>query len=343
MRKHLTEFRDGVMTNARCRSNRRSKAVEIRRPHRRLSSTIARRDPLADISALRQLATASSLRRRSPSAADSIKSMKMMDRPVAVADTKPIGRGDRGTDPGLGMTDRGCQVLALGKACRNGRRQRAAGAVGIFGRKAWRRQRDGAVPRRSDNRRFRCPAPWPPLISTARHPIASRRWPWRAIAASLCATGSSSNAAASGRFGVISEARGTSFVRSASTASGASSRSPDVATITGSSTTCRGDHRVSPAAMASIVANCATIPILTASTVEIAEHGVDLRGHERRRHRMNAADARRVLGGQGGDDGCAIDAERRKRLQVGLDAGAARRIGAGDGERDRHRHRSARR
>jgi hypothetical protein len=30
-----------------------------------------------------------------------------------------------------------------------------------------------------------------------------------------------------------------------------------------------------------------------------------------------------VLGGQRRDDGCAVDAERRKRLEVGLDAGAA--------------------
>ena len=71
-----------------------------------------------------------------------------------------------------------------------------------------------------------------------------------------------------------------SFVRSASTASGASSRSPDVATITGSSTTCCGDQRVSPAAMASIAARLRHHADLDRLDVEIAEHRVDLRGHE---------------------------------------------------------------
>ena len=57
---------------------------------------------------------------------------------------------------------------------------------------------------------------------------------------------------------------------------------------------------------------------------------------------MNAADATCVLRGQSRDDGGAVDAERRERLQVGLDAGATRRIRAGDSERDRYRHRLAR-
>ena len=63
-------------------------------------------------------------------------------------------------------------------------------------------------------------------------------------------------------------------------------------------------------------------PDLDGLDVEIAEHGVHLRSHEIRRHRMNPAHAACVLGGQGGDDRGAVDAERRKRLQVGLDAGA---------------------
>ena len=61
-----------------------------------------------------------------------------------------------------------------------------------------------------------------------------------------------------------------SFVRNASTASAASSRSPEVATITGSSTTCFGDQRISPAAMASMTGGCATMPILTAPTARSA-------------------------------------------------------------------------
>ena len=56
--------------------------------------------------------------------------------------------------------------------------------------------------------------------------------------------------------------------------------------------------------------------------VEIGKHRVDLRGDELRRHLMDAADACGVLRGQRGDHGGAVDAERGKRLQVGLDAGS---------------------
>src|SRR5581483_435219 len=48
--------------------------------------------------------------------------------------------------------------------------------------------------------------------------------------------------------------------------------------------------------------------------------------------------AARVLRGERGDRRGAIDAERGKGLQVGLDAGAAAGIRSGDGERDRHGH-----
>src|SRR2546430_17582454 len=50
----------------------------------------------------------------------SVESVKMMHRPVAVADAKPIGCRDRRADPGLGLTHRGCHVLALGKTSRDG-------------------------------------------------------------------------------------------------------------------------------------------------------------------------------------------------------------------------------
>ena len=71
----------------------------------------------------------------------SIQPVKMMDRPIAVADVEPIGGRDRCADPGLGVTDRGFQLLALGKPGRDGRGQRASGAVGIVGRDARRGQR----------------------------------------------------------------------------------------------------------------------------------------------------------------------------------------------------------
>ena len=65
------------------------------------------------------------------------------------------------------------------------------------------------------------------------------------------------------------------------------------------------------------------MPILTAPTVEIGKHRVDLRGDELGRHLVDAADALGVLRGQRRDHGGAVDAERGKRLEVGLDAGAA--------------------
>ena len=45
----------------------------------------------------------------------SVESVKMMHRPVAVADAKPIGCRDRRADPDLGLTHRGCHVLTLGE------------------------------------------------------------------------------------------------------------------------------------------------------------------------------------------------------------------------------------
>ena len=64
---------------------------------------------------------------------------------------------------------------------------------------------------------------------------------------------------------------------------------------------------------------------LDRADVEIGKHRIDLRGDEFGRHLMNAADACGVLRRQRRDHGSAVDAERGKRLQVGLDAGAAAR------------------
>ena len=48
-----------------------------------------------------------------------VEPVKMMDRSMAMADAEPVGGRDRGADPGLGMTNRGIQVLAPGEAGRN--------------------------------------------------------------------------------------------------------------------------------------------------------------------------------------------------------------------------------
>src|SRR5205807_7684211 len=77
---------------------------------------------------------------------------------------------------------------------------------------------------------------------------------------------------------------------------------------------------------------------LDCADVEIAEYGIELRGDEIRRQRMNSADSFGVLRGQRRNDGGAVDAERGKGLEIGLNAGPSRGVRAGDGERDGRRH-----
>ncbi len=110
------------------------------------------------------------------------------------------------------------------------------------------------------------PVPWPPLISTALAPSARIRSACACISVSSAAISVSSKAAASGRLGVTTRARPRSSRRSVAIASGASSLSPEVATITGSSTTFVGFQRSSPAATASITPARASMPIFTAPT-----------------------------------------------------------------------------
>src|SRR5436305_14425373 len=77
---------------------------------------------------------------------------------------------------------------------------------------------------------------------------------------------------------------------------------------------------------------------LDRADVEIAEHSVKLRGDEIARQVMNSADGFRVLRGQRRNDGGAVDAERGKGLEIGLNAGPTGGIRAGDSEREEHRH-----
>ena len=63
---------------------------------------------------------------------------------------------------------------------------------------------------------------------------------------------------------------------------------------------------------------------------EVREDRVDLGCDEVRRHVVDGGDAERVLGGKRRQHARAINPERRKRLQVGLDPGAAARIRTGD-------------
>jgi hypothetical protein len=50
-----------------------------------------------------------------------IKLVKMMDRPMSVADRKPVRRRDRGADPGFGVTHGAFHVVTLGEASRDRR------------------------------------------------------------------------------------------------------------------------------------------------------------------------------------------------------------------------------
>ena len=128
-----------------------------------------------------------------------------------MADAETVRRRDRGADPGLGVAHGGFHILALRKPRGDRRGQRAAGAMGVFGRDARRGERDDAGGVDRDSRCSRRPAPWPPLISTAWQPSASSRLPCCSIGGFARATGSSSSAAASGRFGVISDGARNEF------------------------------------------------------------------------------------------------------------------------------------
>ena len=68
---------------------------------------------------------------------------------------------------------------------------------------------------------------------------------------------------------------------------------------------------------------------------DVLDHRLDLRLQEGRRHAVDARHAERVLRGQRGDGRHAVAAERREGLEVGLDAGAAAAVGAGDREHAR--------
>jgi hypothetical protein len=79
-------------------------------------------------------------------------------------------------------------------------------------------------------------------------------------------------------------------------------------------------------------------PDLDRVGADIRQHGIDLSRHELGRDVEHAVNAQGVLGGQRGDHRGAEDPERRERLEVCLDAGAATGIGAGDGQRCGHGH-----
>ena len=65
---------------------------------------------------------------------------------------------------------------------------------------------------------------------------------------------------------------------------------------------------------------------------DVVDNGPHLSAHEGRRDEVDLFHPGGVLGSQGGNRRHAVRAERRERLEVGLDAGATARVGAGDAE-----------
>ena len=73
-------------------------------------------------------------------------------------------------------------------------------------------------------------------------------------------------------------------------------------------------------------------PDLDRVDADVGGDRLDLGDDDLGRHRDHQLDADRVLGGDRGDRGRPVDAAARERLQVGLDAGAAAGVRAGDRE-----------
>jgi hypothetical protein len=64
---------------------------------------------------------------------------------------------------------------------------------------------------------------------------------------------------------------------------------------------------------------------------DVGKDRIDLVCHENGGHGVDTGDALCVLRRQGSQNGHSVNAASGKGLQIGLDAGAARRVGAGDG------------
>jgi hypothetical protein len=113
--------------------------------------------------------------------------------------------------------------------------------------------------RRPSNRWSAGTVPWPPVTSAAPAPISTRR------SASLPRSSVSRpvSACASGRFGVTTVASGNSRPISVSTASGSSSRAPELAIMTGSTTSGRR-RPASSSATASMIGEEKSMPVLAA-------------------------------------------------------------------------------
>ena len=75
-------------------------------------------------------------------------------------------------------------------------------------------------------------------------------------------------------------------------------------------------------------------PRLDGSRMQVGEYRVDLGSDDVQRQLLDGRHRDRVLSGDRCDRAGAVDAQRRERLEVRLDAGSAARVGAGDGQRN---------
>jgi len=79
-----------------------------------------------------------------------------------------------------------------------------------------------------------------------------------------------------------------------------------------------------------------SMPVLKAADGKVVSAGINLFLDEVDGEQVEGGDAGGVLRGDGGDGGHAVDAEDGEGFEIGLEAGAAAGIGAGDGECGEH-------
>ena len=129
---------------------------------------------------------------------------------------------------------------------------------------------------------------------------------------------------------------GTAARRAAATASSRRSRAPELAIITGSTTSGTRCAARGTSATVSIDRRAEEHPGLRRVDADVVEHRLELGADELGRHLVDRRHAAGVLRGQRHDRAHPVAAEARERLQVGLDPGAAARVRAGDREAAGH-------
>ena len=140
----------------------------------------------------------------------------------------------------------------------------------------------------------------------------------------------SASTRASGRFGVMTVARGSSRVRSASRASFCSRMAPLSATITGSITIGTSPDQVECLVDGIDRREAAEHPDLDGVDADVVGDGAHLRDDRGRRYRLHVDHADRVLRSDRRDRGHAVGAAASESLQVGLNPGAAAGVRTGD-------------